>query len=476
MKTDRTLWLAAVALFVAGCVPELESPPREATTTLPASFDRAAPVTSAEGGVSSAELPAREFFADPHLVALIDQALENNQELNIAALEVFVTQSEILERKGEYLPKVALRGGGGPFREGEDETQIEDESDDGEYVLGLFASWELDIWGKLHDAKDAAVKRYLASIEGRRFLVTNLVAELSESYYELLALDNQLRVLEQNIGIQQEALEVVRLQKVAGRVSELAVKRFEAEVLKNQSRRYVIRQRIVETENQINFLVGRYPQPVARDATGFLEFTPDAVAQGVPSDLLLNRPDIQQAELALRAAELDVDVARKAFYPTLELNAGVAIEAIFELSDVPSSPISHAYHALAEISQPIWNRYALEADYYKANSRQMMSVFEYERTILRAFTEVATQLATVANLQSSYELRAQEVARLTESIAISSNLFRSARADYMEVLLTRRDALDAQMELIETKGEQLKARVKLYRALGGGWNEADPAP
>ncbi|MCA8922587.1 MAG: efflux transporter outer membrane subunit [Planctomycetes bacterium] len=460
-----------LGLTSAGCVPALSDPPREVNKAVPERYT-APGVASEESATevrNDGELLVNEFFDDPHLNALIDSALEHNQELNIVSLEILIAQNEVLARSGEYLPRVELRGGGGVRREGEDTTRFEKESNDGEYLLGLFASWEIDVWKKLRNARSAAAKRYLASVEGRKFLVTNLVAEIAEAYYELMALDNQLDVLRQNIEIQQEALDVVRLQKQAGKVTELAVKRFEAEVLKNKSRQYFIRQQIVETENRLNFLAGRYRQPVERSSLDFMQAVPAVVHEGVPADLLENRPDVTQAELALEAAKLDVEVAKAQFYPSLEINAGVAVQEAFELAEFPSSPWSLAYGVFAELVQPLWNRRGLTAEYFSANSEQMQAVFAYERTVLTAFNEVANQLSMIENLETSYSLRAQEVERLTESITISSNLFTSARADYMEVLLTRRDALEAQMELIETKGRQMKAMVKLYRALGGGW-------
>lgn len=467
-KWSAAWFVGAWALLGAGCVPELQSEPREAVTTVPESFD------GTPEGLNSGQLNVDEFFTDPQLTALIDVALEQNQELNIALLEIDLAQSEVLAREGEYLPKVSLNAGAGLEKVGEDTHQ--GRSDDAldlpehlpDFLVGLSASWEIDIWGKLRDAKEAAARRYLSTIEGRRFLVTGLVAEVADSYYELMALDNQLDVLKQNIEIQQKALEVVRLQKQVGRVTELAVKRFEAEVLKNQSRLYTIQQQITETENRINFLAGRFRQPVARDSLDLMTWAPAAVHVGVPSELLTNRPDVKQAELELQAAELDVEVARARFYPSLEINAGLVYNS-FKAATLVDTPASLAYLAAAELTQPLWNRKELTAGYFSTNSKQMQAVFNYERTILGAFNEVANQLAMVQNMESSYQARSQEVERLNESIAISGDLFKSARADYMEVLLTRRDALDAQMELIETRRKQMGAMVKLYRALGGGW-------
>ncbi len=459
---------ASLALLGAGCVPDMQRELREPVTKVPETYG------GASDPLNSANVGLEEFFTDPRLRALIDGALQHNQELNIALLEIDVAQFEVLAREGEYLPKVSLAAGAGLEKVGEDTSQGRaDEALDvpehlPDYLVGLRASWEIDIWGKLRDATDAATKRYLSTVEGRKFMVTGLVAEVADSYYELLALDNELDVLEQNIALQEQALEIVKLQKLVGKVTELAVKRFEAEVLKNRSRRYAIRQRIVETENLLNFLVGRFPQRVERDWRGFMATTPAYVHAGVPAELLENRPDIRQAELALAASKLDVGVARAGFYPSLEINAGVLYNS-FKAATLVDTPASLAYLVLAELSQPLWNRKELKAEYFTAGSKQLQAVFDYERTILRAFNEVSSSLARVQNLQQSYELRAQEVERLDESIEISGDLFKSARADYLEVLLTRREALEAKMELIETKRAQMGAVVKLYRALGGGW-------
>jgi multidrug efflux system outer membrane protein len=298
--------------------------------------------------------------------------------------------------------------------------------------------------------------------------VTQLVAEVAGSYYELLALDNQLEVLKRNIEIQQSALEIVKREKEAARVTLLAVQRFEAEVLKNQSRQYDLEQRRVEAENRINFLLGRYPQPVARSAQSFKEPLTKLVHAGIPAQLLDNRPDVKAAELELSAAKLDVKAARAAFFPSLSLDAEVGYEA-FNLKHLVTTPESLLYNLAGNLTAPLLNRRAIKAQYYAANARQLQAVFNYERTLLQAVTEVVNRLAMIKNLEGSYALQAQQVNLLTQSIDVSNVLFQSARADYMEVLLTRRDSLDAELELIETKSRQRHALVDIYQALGGGW-------
>ena len=258
------------------------------------------------------------------------------------------------------------------------------------------------------------------------------------------------------------------MQKEAGKVNELAVRRFEAEVLKTQSLQYDIQQRIVETENRINFLVGRYPQPIVRNAAAFSNLTPANMQAGVPVQLLENRPDIRQAELELTAANLDVKAARANFYPSLGINAAVGLRAI-NPSYFVKTPESLLYSLAGDLVEPLINRNGIKATYYSANARQIQAVYKYEQTVLKAYLEVINQQNRIENLGKSYDLKSRQVQALTESITISNDLFRSARADYMEVLLTQRDALESKFELIETKMQQLNASVNIYQALGGGW-------
>ncbi len=468
------LGVACLSLAFTSCVtPALVT--KQVNKTVPAYYNHS------QDSTNTARVKWKDYFTDPNLVSLIDTALRNNQELNITLQEIQVAQNEIRARKGEYLPFLGLRGGAGLEKVGrytfqgatEATTDIEPEKEMPEplpdYLVGAFATWEVDIWHKLRNAKKAAVSRYLSSVEGKNFMVTNLIAEIATSYYELLALDNQLEIVKQNIEIQKNALEIVRMQKEAARVTELAVRRFEAQVLNTQSIQYNIQQRIIESENRINFLVGRYPQPIPRNAQTFTSLMPDTIRAGIPSQLLSNRPDIRQAELELAAAKLDVKAAKANFYPSLRITAGVGLQA-FNPSYLLKTPESMLYSLAGDLVAPLVNRNAIKAVYYSANARQIQSVYNYERSVLNAYVEVANQLAKIDNTEKSYQLKTREVQALTQSVTISNNLFRSARADYMEVLLTQRDALESRFELVETKMQQMSAVVNVYRALGGGWN------
>lgn len=469
LTMSKPVALALLCLCAASCIPSSNgNEPREPNRQIPGSFGTSQQTTTA------AQKKWGEFFPSGELRALIGLALQKNQELNIQLQEIIIARTEVSARQGEVYPKVRAGAGAGVDKVGKTTSQgVSDEAHGvpehlGNFTFGLTGSWEIDIWKKLRNAVKAADLRYLASIESRNFMVTQIVAELARSYYELIAIDNQLEVLKRNIDIQMDALEVVRLQKQAARVTELAVQRFEAEVLKSKSRRYDLEQQKVQAENRINFLLGRYPQPVNRNAEEFKAPVPDAVESGLPAQLLDNRPDVRQAELELGAAKLDVKVAKAAFYPSLSIDAGVGYRS-FNAAHLVATPDSLVYGVAGNLTAPLVNRKAIEAQYRSANARQLQAVYNYERTLLQAFTDVANQVAMIENLRKAYELQSEQVDALARSVDVSNVLFQSARADYMEVLLTRRDSLEAQMELIETKKRQLQARVNLYRSLGGGW-------
>lgn len=471
----RRVFLFAL-LATTACAPKLRHDvARPVQLTVPDTWH----AESAEGA-SFAARSLDVLFDDPELVGLIEDALAHNQELALIDAELHAAEAEWLGSQGAYLPEVGFGVGAGVEKVGRYTSQgASDASDEivpgkevpevlGDFRVGLEASWEVDVWGRLRNASQAARHRYLASMDGRNFAVTQLVSEVAEAYYELEALDNQLEVLQTNIELQTHSLEVLRLQKEAARANELAVQRFEADLLKNRSLQYAIEQRIVQTEARINVLCGRYPQTVPRNPETFLEGGLPDVSLGTTADLLTNRPDIVAAEHRLEAARLDVRSARKAFYPSLGLDADLGLQS-FDLKHLPMTPESVLAGVAGRLLTPLLNRKELRARYEVSNARQLGAVVDYERTVLTAYTEVMVQLNALRTSGERFELRKQQVDRLKQAIETSNGLFRSARADYLEVLTTRRDALESQMELVETRKDQLTALVATYKALGGGW-------
>ena len=449
---------------------------RETQLTLPQNYtEQAVPLQQDVTAIAW-----QDYFDDEHLTQLIDSALARNQELNIVFQELQISQNEVLEKSGEYLPFVRADAGVGVdkpgrfTRAGALEANLEIEEGTAfpeplaDFQFGAVASWEVDIWRKLRNARDAAQLRFLAANEGKNFLVSNLIAEIAATYYELTALDNLLVIITDNTAIQEDALRKVKLQKENAQANQLAVNRFEAQLLKTRNLRYQVRQQLVEAENKLRVLTGGVDTPLERATAGFMTTTVDSLSAGVPASLLENRPDIRQAELALRAASLDVQVVKADFYPSLDIAAGLGFQAF--KPEVLLNPESLLLGLAGDVAAPLVNRKAIQARYNMASARQVQAVLEYEQTVLNAYTDVLNQVNKLDNYASSYQTKEKEVELLIQSVAIANNLFRYAKADYVEVLLTQEEVLDAKMELVETRLQQLLAKVDLYRALGGGWN------
>ncbi|MFD2554855.1 TolC family protein [Sphingobacterium tabacisoli] len=470
----RCLVFSMLGLSIAGCkVPAIKE--HKPQLDLPQVYQ-----STKEDSTSWASIPWKRFFNDKDLQLLIDTALSRNKELNIVLQEIEIAKSDVAMRKSNLYPKGGLKVGTGVEKVGRYTSQgagdASTEIEPGRHMpdplgdFGLVASahWEVDIWGKLHQAQGAAQNRYLATVEGKNFVLSNLIGEIASSYYELISLDNQIELVNSNITLQQQALEVVIAQRAVGRVNELAVQKFKAELLKTQGLAYKLKQRSVETENRINFLLGRYSQPIARNHDALAETLPSELKVGIPSQILHNRPDVKQAELELQAAELDVKVARAEFYPSLDISAAVGLQA-FKPSYLIKAPESMLYSLAGDLFAPLINRGAIQAEFKSATARQLQALYNYEQVVLNAYLEVANQLAGVSNLQQEMEKQQQQVDVLSSAIDISKELFAGNRAEYLEVLTTQRDVLDAKLEALELKKSQFLALINIYKAVGGGW-------
>ncbi|MGJ1444744.1 TolC family protein [Sphingobacterium spiritivorum] len=477
-KTKSIITAIAFALMLAGCkAPKATIVKDEVKENIPLNFQSDGQQDTVQ---NSGTTPWRQFFTDPNLVALIETALKNNQELLITLQEIEIAKSGVLYKNGKLSPTVAAKLGAGVSKAGrytsegagDATTEIEPgkEMPDplGNFEGGLVANWEVDIWKKLRTEKQAAIAHYLATVEGKNFVLSNLIEEVADNYYELLALDNQLDIVQQYIKLQERALEISKIQKEAAATTELAVKKFEAELSKSKATAYTIHQEITEKENQINALLGRYPQPVVRTKESFMSTIAQPVYTGIPSQLLANRPDIKEAELELKAAKLDVEAARKEFYPSLEISAALGLEA-FKPSYLVKMPESIAFGLAGELAGPLINKSAIKANFQTADARQLQALYEYDKTILNAYLDIANLMSKVKNIDQYYKMKSQETQALDESIEIANQLFKNSRADYLEVLLNQRDALDAKLELIEAKQKQLSTVVDIYKGLGGGW-------
>jgi len=421
----------------------------------------------------------RTYFADTLLLKLIDTALVSNFDLQIALQRIEIARSGVRFAKGMLLPNIngnVLVGVDKyakytPDNAGNSTTEFEGKVVPNplqNYYLGLQASWEIDIWGKLKNQKKSAISQYLSSVEGTRFVVSNLVADVAISYYELLALDNELEIIQQTIQRQQNALEIVKAQKESGKANELAVQQFQSQLLNTQASEKEKQQQIVESENKINFLLGRYPQKIERKKEILFQEIPQQISSGIPSQLLSNRPDIREAEFQIAISKFDLKAAKASFFPNINISAGLGFQS-FNAAFLFSSPASIGYSAIGGLVAPLINRNALKAQFSTAKANQLTAMYNYQKTILNGYVEVVNELSNIQKLEEINSLKKQQNDILTLSVETSNDLFKSGRANYLEVLLAQQNSLQTKLELINTNKRQRIATVNIYKALGGGW-------
>ena len=448
--------------------------------------NKAMPDTFAVSSTDTAgigQLPWQQFFEDAPLRALIDTALQYNYALQSSREEMKISEAVLLAARYAWLPNVNLSATAGIDKYGKytlngvgnfdtnlstnisKDQRIPDPTPD--FFLGLRSSWEVDLWGKIKARKRAALARYLASAQGRRLVTTLLVSEVAAHYYTLVALDNELAIIKKNIALQETALATVQIQQSAGRATLLAVQQFEAQLLDTRSLEHITRQRQLVVESQLNFLLGRYPQPVPRSRALAIDTLAAPWKPGLPGKLLTNRPDIKQAELELAASKADVQAARKAFLPSLNITPYGGFNAF--KAGLLLEPASFAYGVLGGITAPLFNQKQLQAQYRINESGSKISYYHYQQKILQAYQEVSVALGNVHNQQHIYALREKEVSVLQSAVSTANDLFLSGYASYLEIITAQKSVLEAELALIHARRDMLAGTVQLYQTLGGGW-------
>lgn len=469
----RLFKISCVSLLIAGCTTQninLTIPQK----TLPDSFQNSSDATSI------ADIKWKEYFSDANLVALIDTALANNPDLKIALERIELSNASLLTAKGALKPTVnanispAIRRYGLYTMDGAGNISTEMTPgkivpvDLPDFYVGLQSSWEIDMWKKLRNRKNAAFNSFLASVEGANFVTTSLITEVAVAYYELIALDNERDILRETIRNQEEVLDVIRYQKEAGRANELVIQQFKAQELNTKTLERQVLQNIFETENRINLLLGRYPQPISRSKELLYKELPAEIASGVPSQLLLNRPDVRAANYQVQASKFDVKAANAEFLPSLVLTAGIGYQA-FDPKYLFTTPASLAYSLVGGLTAPLINKNAIKARFNSAKSNQIIAMYEYQKAILNGYTEVLNELSRINALREISDLKTEQSQVLEASVITSNELYSSAKASYLEVLIAQQNAIQTKLEMVESHKRQLISSVNIYKVLGGGW-------
>ncbi|MBL7704862.1 MAG: TolC family protein [Taibaiella sp.] len=433
---------------------------------------------------SVAQLNYRDFFKDTHLTAIIDEVLQNNYDQRIAEEQLKIASAYLLARKGALLPSVQAGINASGTRYGKhtiegvgnfdtnlspniDESQKVNTSFTPNYWLGLSVGWEIDIWGKLASLKKAAQKRFLATQQARDLVQATLVTQAASLYYELVTLDKMSAILKDNIKLQEQALEIVNIQKEVGRATELAVQQFNAQLSNTEASWVEIQQQTTDVENQLLALMGRFEGTIKRSEKIEPAHLPLKMDHGHPAQLLSYRPDIQMAYSELEAIHADAKAARAAFFPTISLSAYGAYNAFN--SSYLFNPTSLAYQLLGNMVAPVFQQNQLKSQFKVATAQQEIAFLEYQRTVVGAFQEVKTLIRYIENNQKILDFKSKEVSALANSVEISNDLYVTGYANYLEIINAQRSKRAADLDQVQARRNQAQAMIQLYKALGGGW-------
>lgn len=424
------------------------------------------------------------FFADTTLRALIDSAFNNNFDIQESLQRIAIAGASVRFNKGTGKPDLSANISVGQRKFGKYtidgvgnfDTNFSNNIDDKQKIpspiipdvyLGLQSSWEIDLWGKLKNYRTAAAARLLAGEEGRNLVKSELVAQVASTYYDLLILDNELDFLQENINLQEKALEIVKVLKQAGEANQLGVDLMQAQLLSSNALKIEVKQEIIQAESKINYLLGRFPQTIQRNKVPWATVIPPSLHAGIPSKLLENRPDIRQRELEIRMQNANVSAAKLAFFPSLNITGGIGFQSFRPLLIL--NPASIASNTFSGLVAPLANRRQLISDLMTADAEKKIAYINYQKSVVNAFMEVYNHLNMIENMNKVYELKNTEVEVLKQSINTSAELFKSGRATYLEVITAQKNALQSQIELINIKKQQYAAVIGLYKSLGGGW-------
>ena len=425
----------------------------------------------------------KSFYTDPILKSYIDTALKYNQDLKIAFQKIQMARAGVVYTKGIRLPDLNahLEVGVKKFGDytidgvGNYDTKFSTNINDKQripdpvipdYYIGFSTHWEADVWGKLKNKKRAAWSRFLSEQQGSTWVQTNLISEVALSYYNLMLLDEKLRILEENIMLQNSAIVAVEHQKEIGRTNLLAIELLTAQVLESQTMVMEVKQAIIQEETNLYFLLGTYPFELKRNTFSTDMSVTQVFENGVPSDLLLNRADIIEATHSLQACHADVKAAKAAFYPSITIDGRIGFQAFkaaltFDIG-------SFAFNALGGLVAPLLNRRALKAELLQASSSRLMAYLNYEKKVIAAFNEVYQLLKLHDNYSKMKEIKNNQVTLLKQSVETSRALFASGRVGFLEIITAQQNSLKSHMELLDIYRFENQNKVLLYKALGGG--------
>ncbi|TGY04967.1 efflux transporter outer membrane subunit [Muribaculum sp. NM65_B17] len=405
-----------------------------------------------------ASLSWRELFTEPELQALIDTALVNNTDLSVARLKVKEAEAALFNARLSYLPSVGLNAEGGVARF--------DGSTSKTYNIGANASWELDIFGKMTNAKRGAVAALESSEAYRQAVQSQLIATVANSYYTLSMLDAQLGVNIRTLETWRKTVRTMEALKKAGKSNDAAVLQAQANVLSLESSLLALQKSINQTENSLYALIGISDYPEIRRGRLVDAVFPESLVTGVPLQLLANRPDVRQAERNLAQAFYATNVARAAFYPSISLSGTIGWTN--NGGGIVANPGQWLLNAIGSLTQPLFNRGANIANLRIAEAQQEEAKLLFRQSLLDAGREVNDALAALQVADNQITTTDSRVETLKEAVRKTELLMRHSPMTYLEVLTAQQSLLDAELTALQSRYDRIQSIITLYHALGGG--------
>lgn len=432
---------------------------------LPASYDHSH--TANDSLV--VEIPSyRLFFNDETLVGILDKVMANNPDLHIAAEHILASEALLKSVNLNYLPEINLQVNAGVQR-------LSKNSMIGSFAGGLIfqeynfapaVSWDIDFWGKLKRQREEAFSGYLGLAENRRALRVQLIAQTAQVYYNLLSLDEQLRITQTVERSMQETLEMLKTQYSVGDVTSLAIQQSEAQLAETRALIPEIRASIKAQENALQTLAGNYPDAVRHSKLLHDKAFTAEIEAGIPLDLLANRPDIKQKEFELQAANARVGIAKAEFYPTLKITGQGGLNAI-SATNWFSIPASLFGTVAGGVTQPVFNKRSIKSAYEQALHQREAAVHEFRKSVLMAVEEVSTSLSNISRIKEQTEETHNRKTAISKAIGDAQILYKYGEANYLEVLTVQQSYFQTELAHTLAVQKKINAYIALYKALGG---------
>ncbi|QDO95562.1 TolC family protein [Formosa sediminum] len=417
--------------------------------------------------ISMADVSWKDLFTDPFLNQYIQEGLENNIDIRIAIQQMAAAESYAKQGKAGYLPSLDLSGTASrdKYSENSQFGSIFSGSIDS-YDLTASLSWEADIWGKIRSSKRASDANFLQSVAAHKAVKTMLVSQIATTYYQLLALDEQLKITNESILTREKSVETIQALKDAGQVNQVAVDQSIAQFNSASALKIDIEKSIFQTENTLSLLLGKSPETIERSSLDTQKLDTD-INVGVPAVLLRNRPDVMAAEYGLINAFELTNVAKSQFYPSLTLTASSGFQSL-EIKDWLSAN-SIFSSLVGGLAQPLFNKRSIRTQHEVAIAQQEQALLNFEKTLLTAGNEISNTLYNYEAENKKIVFRENEVVALRKAETNSEELLNYGLSTFLDLLTARAAALSAELNVVESKLQQLLNVVDLYEALGGGW-------